>query len=86
MVNSENVSILSASDLAMVLLVRADDSRRTMPTVRLTEIGAAVGELADLGIEAVKVFASGAETNAQDVGRGNRRHRHDRDQGNSRGI
>ena len=59
MVNSENVSILSVSDLAMVLLVRADDSRRTMPTVGLREIGAAVGELADLGIEAVKVFASG---------------------------
>jgi delta-aminolevulinic acid dehydratase/porphobilinogen synthase len=59
MANSENVSILSASDLAMVLLVRADDSRRTMPTVRLKEIGAAVGELADLGIHAVKVFASG---------------------------
>lgn len=59
MVNSENVSILSASDLAMVLLVRADGFRRTMPTVRLTEIGAAVEELADLGIGAVKVFASG---------------------------
>lgn len=43
----------------MVLLVRADDSRRAMPTVRLREIGAAVTELADLGIQAVKVFASG---------------------------
>ncbi len=64
MVNSENVSILSASDLAMVLLIRADDSRRTMPTVRLTEIGATVEERADLGIEAVKVFASG-EVRAQ---------------------
>lgn len=59
MVNSENVPILSASDLAMVLLVRADNSRRAMPTVRLREIGATVEELAGLGIQAVKVFASG---------------------------
>ena len=59
MVNSNNISILSASDLAMVLLVRADDSRRTMPTVRLKEIGAVVGEIANLGIHAVKMFASG---------------------------
>ena len=58
-INSENISILSASDLAMVLLVRADDSCRTMPTVRLKEICAAVGELADLGIHTVKMFASG---------------------------
>jgi porphobilinogen synthase len=59
MVDSNNISILSASDLAMVLLVRADDSRRTMPTVRLKEIGAVVGELTDLGIHTVKMFASG---------------------------
>jgi porphobilinogen synthase len=43
----------------MVLLIRADDSRRVMPTVRLREIGAAVKDLASLGIPAVKVFASG---------------------------
>lgn len=54
-----NVSILSVSDLAMVLLVRADDSGRAMPTVRLRKIGAVVKELAGLGIPAVKVFASG---------------------------
>jgi len=59
MVDSENVSILSASDLAMVLLVRADDSGRSMPTVRPREIGAVVEELASLGIRAVKMFASG---------------------------
>lgn len=59
MVDSENVSILSCSDLAMVLLVRAGDSCRAMPTVRLREIGAVVKELSVLGIPAVKVFASG---------------------------
>lgn len=48
MVDSENVSLLSASDLAMVLLVRADGSDRAMPTVRLSEIGAVVEELAGL--------------------------------------
>lgn len=59
MADSENVSILSASDLAMVLLVRVDDSGRAMPTVRPREIGAVVKELAGLGIRAVKLFASG---------------------------
>jgi porphobilinogen synthase len=58
-INPENVPILSAADLAMVLLVRADESRRAMPTVRLREIGTVVEELAGLGIQAVKVFASG---------------------------
>ncbi|MGQ0773324.1 MAG: hypothetical protein ACT4NY_02725 [Pseudonocardiales bacterium] len=43
----------------MVLLVRADESCRAMPTVRLREIGTVVKELAGLGIRAVKVFASG---------------------------
>lgn len=59
MVDSEKVSVLSASDLAMVLLVRADGSDRSMPTVELREIGVIVEELAGLGIPAVKVFASG---------------------------
>jgi len=58
MVDSENVSILSTSDLAMVLLVRTDDSARAMPTVRPREIGSVVEELAGLGIRAVKLFAS----------------------------
>lgn len=59
MVDSKNDSILSSSDLVMVLLVRVDDSRRAMPTVPLNEIGAAVKEYTGLGISAVKVFASG---------------------------
>lgn len=56
---SENAPILSAADLAMVLLVRADNSCRAMPTIQLREIGAAVEELAGLGVQVVKVFASG---------------------------
>ncbi|MGQ0718367.1 MAG: hypothetical protein ACT4NP_13865 [Pseudonocardiales bacterium] len=51
--------MIADTDMVMVLLVRADDSRRAMPTVRLREIGAAVEEFAGLGIQAVKVFASG---------------------------
>ena len=39
MVDSENFSLIFASDLAMVLLVRADDSGCAMPTVGLREIG-----------------------------------------------
>lgn len=54
-----NVSILSASDLVMVLLIRPDDSPRAMPTVRLNQIGATMAEVAALGIPAVKLFASG---------------------------
>ncbi len=59
MIGSENVSIFSSSDLIMLLLVRADGLRRAMPTMPLSEIGAAVKELAGLDIPAVKVFARG---------------------------
>lgn len=57
--NPKDVPVLSAADLAMVLLVRADESRRAMPTVRFREIGTLIEELVRLGIQGVKVFASG---------------------------
>ncbi|MGH3765300.1 MAG: hypothetical protein ACRDTX_09145 [Pseudonocardiaceae bacterium] len=63
MVDTEIFSILSVSDLAMVLLIRADGSGRAMPTVELSKISAVVEELVDLGIPAVKVFASGDARN-----------------------
>jgi porphobilinogen synthase len=58
MINSGNISILSTSDLIMVFLVRDDGSSQILPTVQLNEIGVAVEECVNLGIPAVKLFAS----------------------------
>lgn len=65
-VTGETISTLQPSDLAMVLLVREDRNAgaHPMPTLGLRDIGLAVKDLAEHGVGAVKVFATGDRRDA----------------------